>query len=140
MKNINQVERNELKKASGEGGLLYQELSYVLIGIMYEVHNQLGPGFTEDIYEKAVATELEIHGIPYEKQKVVEVYYKKKLMGTYRLDLVVEDKIILELKAVTALNDVYREQLLSYLKATGLRLGILVNFGAKSVERERVVN
>lgn len=77
---------------------------------------------------------------PFEKQKRVTVSYKGKVVGKHRLDIVVEDKILLELKAVSQLTDVFKQKVLSYLRATGLRLGILVNFGKKSVEYTRIVN
>ncbi len=117
----------------------YSELSYRLMEIMFEVHNQLGPGFTENIYEKAVLHELKNKQIPFEEQKEIQVFYKGELMGNYRLDLVVDNKVIVELKAVSGMNDVYRQQLLSYLKATGLELGLLINFGGRKVESTRVV-
>ena len=120
--------------------VLYPELPYKLIEIAFEVHNQLGPGFSEDIYEKAVICELEALQIPYEQQKLIRVFYKGQAIGVYRLDLVIDGKIILELKALSGLNDLFKQQLLSYLKATDLRLGILVNFGTKRVEYARVVN
>ena len=118
--------------------LIYPELSYQIMGLIFEVYNQLGPGFTEDIYEPALTVELEKHGIPYETQKCVDVFYKGQNLGVFRLDLVIDGKVILELKAVKELNDLYRQQLLSYLKATGLRLGILINFGAERVQTTRV--
>jgi len=120
--------------------VLYPELSYKIIQIAFEVHNTLGPGFTEDIYEEATVLDLQMHNIPIERQKIIRVTYKGQVMGTYRLDLVVDGKIILELKAVAALNDVFKQQLLSYLKAAGLHLGILINFGGKRVESVRIVN
>jgi GxxExxY protein len=84
--------------------------------------------------------ELENLSIPFERQKVIEVFYKGKLLGTYRLDLVIDGKIILELKAVSALNDTFKQQTLAYLKATGLKLGILANFGTARVESVRIAN
>ncbi len=84
--------------------------------------------------------ELKDRCIKIAKQKLIEVYYKKEKVGEYRLDMVVENKIILELKAVTSLIAVFQAQLLSYLKATGLKLGILINFASKKLEYKRVVN
>jgi len=72
------------------------------------VHNQLGPGFTEDIYENALAMELELQGILFERQKQIQVHYKGRYVGIYRLDMVIDEKIILELKAVSALNEIFR--------------------------------
>ena len=120
--------------------LLYPELSYSIMRAVFEVHNQLGPGFTEDIYENALALELEIQHIPFERQKQIQVHYKGRFVGIYRLDIVIDEKIILELKAVSALNEIFRAQLDSYLQATSLQLGILVNFGAKRVQFERIPN
>ncbi len=128
-----------MKTASAGEKVLYPELSYKIMQIVFEIHNMLSPGFTEDIYEEATICELESQQIPYEKQKPIEVYFKGKLMGIYRLDLVVDNKIILELKAVSALNDVYKSQLRSYLKATSLHLGILINFGSPRVQSVRII-
>ena len=126
-----------MKKDMGKqpgNNVLYPDLSYKLMEIVFEVHNQLGPGFTEDIYEKAVMYELSIQNIPYEQQQSIQVFYKGQNMGIYRLDFVIDGKIILELKAVSGLNDIFKQQLLSYLKATNLRLGIPVDFGAKRLD------
>ena len=123
-----------------EGGVIYKELSYQVMKAVFDVHNALGPGFLERVYEEALAYELGLCGIPFERQKVITVYYKRRAIGTQRLDLVVEDKILLELKAVAALTDLFKQQTISYLKATGLRLGILINFGARRVEYTRVAN
>ena len=120
--------------------LLYPDLAYRIIEAAFEVHNQLGPGFTEDIYERAMLHELRIRNIPFEEQKVIQVVYKGVNLGTYRLDMVVDGVIILELKAVATLAPIYKQQILSYLKATNLHLGILLNFGSVRVESARVVN
>ena len=82
---------------------------------VFEVHNTLGPGFAESVYEEALAYELELRDIPFERQQVVTVRYKGRVVGTHRLDLVVDGKILLELKAVSALTDVFKQQTLSYL-------------------------
>jgi GxxExxY protein len=120
--------------------LLYAELSYKIMGVAFEVHNQLGPGFGEDIYEAAMLMDLALEGVPLEQQKTFEVKYRGVVIGKYRADLIVDGKIILELKAVSAINDLFKQQLLSYLKATGYRLGILINFGSKRVESVRIAN
>ena len=127
------------RKKAGEK-VLYAELSYRVMNAVFEVHNQLGPGFTEKIYERALTVEFEKRNIAYETQKQIEVVYKGEKLGLYRLDMLIEGKIILELKATSALNDLFKQQLLSYLRATQLRLGILVNFGAKRVEYIRIIN
>jgi GxxExxY protein len=92
------------------------------------------------VYEEALAYELEMRDILFERQKKVTVRYKGRVVGTHRLDFVVDGKIVLELKAGSTLTDVFKQQTLSYLKATGLRLGILINFGTPRVEYIRIAN
>ena len=123
-----------------ENGVLFRDLSYRVMAAVFEVHNELGPGFVEGVYEEALAYELELCGIPFERQKTVHVSYKERIVGSHRLDLVIDDKIVLELKAVSELNDIFKRQTLSYLKATGLKLGILINFGTPRVEYTRIAN
>lgn len=120
--------------------VIYRELSYKVMQAVFEVHNTLGPGFVESVYEEALACELQLRQIPFERQKVVNVHYKGRVVGTHRLDLVVNDIVVLELKAVSALTDAFKQQTLSYLKASGSKLGILVNFGSSRVESTRIVN
>lgn len=120
--------------------VIHRELSYQVMKAVFEVHNTLGPGFVESVYEEALAYEPELREIPFERQKAVTVRYKGRGVGTHRLDFVVDGRIVLELKAVSALTDVFKQQTLSYLKATGLRLGILINFGTPRVEHTRVAN
>lgn len=120
--------------------VIYRELSYKVMQAVFEVHNTLGPGFVENLYEEALAYELELREILFERQKEVTVHYKGRVVGTHRLDLVVDSKIVLELKAVSALADAFKQQTLSYLKATDLKLGILINFGTPRVESTRIVN
>ena len=97
-------------------------------------------GFAEKIYEQALCYELELSSIPFKRQEIVEVTYEGKVIGTHRLDLIVDGKIILELKAVSGTTDVFKQQVLSYLKASGLKLGILINFGTPRVEHARIAN
>lgn len=123
-----------------DGEIIFRELSFQIMQAVFEVHNTLGPGFMESVYEEALACELEIRQIPFERQKEIIVNYKGRKVGFHRLDLVIDGKIILELKAVSALTDVFKQQTLSYLKATGLKLGILINFGTRRVEYVRIVN
>ncbi len=120
--------------------IIYKELSYAIIEACIEVHNILGPGFPEKIYEEALIRELTKRGIVFENQKPIEVLYKGDKIGEYRLDIVVDGKIILELKAVSDMNSVFESQPFSYLKATDMKLGILLNFGKKKLEFKRIVN
>jgi GxxExxY protein len=119
--------------------ILYKELAFAIVGAAIEVHNQLGPGFLEAIYRKALICEFIARGISFEEEKVLPVYYKGQLIGEYKADLVVDGKIILELKAVSAISRAHEAQALHYLAATGLRLAIILNFGANSLQQKRVV-
>ena len=116
---------------------LYKDLTYAVIGAAMEVHKVLGPGFLESVYETALAHELDLRGIGYRRQPDVPVIYKGTLAGEFRADLLVDDKVIIELKAVKQLTDIHEAQLLNYLKATDHRVGLLLNFGARSLEHKR---
>jgi GxxExxY protein len=120
--------------------VVYKDLSYKIMKACFEVHNVLGPGYSEKIYEEAVSRELRRERIGFERQRLIEVMYKGEKIGDYRLDMVADNKIILELKAVSELNEIFESQLLSYLKATGMKLGIVINFGGKRVEYKRILN
>lgn len=122
------------------GKIVYKDLSYKIMEAAFAVHNGLGPGFTESIYQEALICELEQREIPLKRQTTVPIRYLERVVGTYRIDLIVDDKIILELKAVSALSDLHKQQTLAYLKATGLKLGILINFGQSKVQSTRIVH
>lgn len=119
--------------------ILFKELSFKIIGCAMEVHRTLGPGFLEAVYLNALTQELSLLNISFEMQKHLPVYYKGKLAGEYIADIIVDDKIILELKAVSRLNSSHTAQALNYLTATGLRLAIIINFGSGSLQSQRVV-
>lgn len=123
-----------------EKHIILKELSYKIMQAVFEVHNQLGPGYLEALYEEALAHEFSLQQIPFERQKIVPVVYKGNIIGQHRLDMVVNGEIILELKAVSELADIHKQQLLSYLKATNLPLGILINFGTPRVQYQRIAN
>ena len=118
----------------------FEELSRKIIGAAIEVHSEPGPGFLESIYEKALKVEFSEHEFNYVAQKEIKVKYLGVVVGFHRLDLLVENKIIIELKAVKELTDVHFAQLRSYLKATGLKVGLLLNFAKPTSELRRVVN
>ena len=118
--------------------MLHEELTEKVIGAAYEVHNTLGFGFLEKVYENALAVELRRSGLRVEQQKPVPVRYKGELVGDYVADMVVEGKAIVEAKAVSAIEPAHEVQLVNYLKATGIEVGLLVNFGRK-VEVKRKV-
>jgi len=119
--------------------IIYEDLSFQVMSAVYEVHNVLGPGFLEKVYENALVREFGILLIPVETQKELRVSYKDENIGVYYADLVVDGKIIIELKAVDKLSRLHEAQLLNYLKATGIKLGYLINMGNKSVEHKRLV-
>ena len=119
--------------------VIHKDLSYEIMAAVFEVHNTLGFGFLEKVYERALLKELELREIPVETQKEIKVYYKGDEIGTYFADLVVNDEILLELKAVENINSIHKAQVLNYLKATGLKLGLLINFGKERVEYKRLV-
>jgi GxxExxY protein len=118
--------------------IIHKDLSYAIVGAAMEVHKILGPGFLESVYESALAYELDLRGIPYERQKRLPVSYKDKFIGEYVADMVVDNKIILELKAVSAIVPAHEAQAHHYVKATGLKLAIILNFGAESLQRKRI--
>jgi GxxExxY protein len=120
--------------------IIEKELSYQIMNAAYEVHNELGPGFLESIYENALAIELRARGIPVETQVRIPVIYKGKKVGEHVLDHLIDSRVILELKAATEIAPIHKQQALSYLKATGLQLAIVINFGSESVQSARVVN
>jgi len=125
--------------ATNSTNIIYRDLSYQIMGAIFEVHKELGPGFLESIYEKALIEELPSRGMKVETQKFIDLIYKNKKIGTHRLDLVIEDKVVVELKAVESFSIHHKAQLTSYLKASGYKLGILVNFSKAKVEYRRVV-
>jgi GxxExxY protein len=104
------------------------------------VHRQLGPGFLENIYEEALKIEFAKNDFKFESQREIKVRYLDVEIGTHRLDLVVENEIVVELKAVKEFSDIHFAQLRSYLKATGLKVGLLLNFGKPTLEIKRIVN
>ena len=119
--------------------ILFKELSYAIIGAAMEVHRVLGPGFLEAVYESALAYELTLRGIRFEQQKRLPVSYKDQVLGEYMADLVIDEQIILELKAVSAISAAHEAQAHHYLAATGMKLAIILNFGSESLQQKRIV-
>jgi len=117
--------------------LLHKELSFRIIGAAMEVHSVLGAGFLESVYESALSREFELRDIPYQRQVKLTVTYKDVTAGEFRADFVIDGKIIVELKAIKNLTNADEAQLLNYLKATGYRVGLLLNFGSPSLQHKR---
>jgi GxxExxY protein len=118
---------------------LHKELSFQIIGAAMEVHRVLGPGFLEGIYQAAMERELGLRRVEFVPQQRIVVEYKDAAIADYFLDLVVDHKIVVELKAVSALASVHQAQLLSYLHASQLKVGLLFNFGEVSLKHKRMV-
>jgi len=120
--------------------IIEKELSYQIIQAAYEVFNALGPGFVEKIYEGGMYEELLRRNHKVERQKRIPIYFKGKQIGIHVLDLLVDGRVILELKAVAEISPIHKKQALSYLKATGLELALIINFGANRMQSSRVVH
>ena len=119
--------------------LVYGELAYQIVGAAMAVHRQLGPGFLESVYQKALAHELQLRQITFERLVPLDVQYKAILVGKFEADFVVEQKIVLEIKAIKVFHSRHTAQALNYLAATKLKLALLINFGAESLQHKRVI-
>lgn len=115
-------------------------ISEKIIGCAFKVSNTLGAGFLEKVYQNALIIELKEKGLFVEKEKSITIYYKDKIVGEYYADILVDNQVIIETKAIKTLNEVHQAQLLNYLKATNLKLGLLINFGTPKVQIKRMVN
>ena len=128
------------KRGQKMENILFKEESYKIIGTAMEVHRELGSGFLEAIYQEALEIEFQNKQIPFDRESRLYVYYKGiQLNKEYMADFICYDQIIIEIKAVSELNTEHQSQLLNYLKATGKKLGILINFGSPSLEYKRMV-
>ena len=128
------MERSYVKE-----GYPLSEVTGRIIAAAIEVHRQLGPGFQEVIYQRALALELPAHDLEFGREVWMDVYYRDKKVGRKRVDFVIDD-VMVEIKAKGKLEDVDLVQTLSYLKAAGYKVGLLINFGSKKVEVKRVAN
>lgn len=109
--------------------LLHKSITDAILKVYYDVYNELGYGFLEKVYQNAMYFELKSQGYKVEAQKQIKVYFKKQLVGEYYADLLVEDKVIIELKATELIMNVHVAQIMNYLKATPIEVGLLLNFG-----------
>ena len=119
---------------------IYSGLTGSIIGAAMEVHGNLGAGFLESVYEESLAIELELQKIKFERQKGIDVYYKDRLVKHFVCDFIVEEKVIVEIKAIKQITEVERIQVINYLKASRFEVGLLINFGSKSLEFKRLIN
>ena len=116
----------------------HQDITEKIIGAAYNVHNNLGSGFLEKVYQNSLAIELRSLDFLFDMEKPIKVYYRGEIVGDYIADIIVDGKVILEIKAIKELSSIHEVQLVNYLKATGIEVGLLINFG-KSVQIKRRV-
>lgn len=119
--------------------LIYKELSYDIINAAFYVHNKLGAGFLEKVYENSLCIALKKKGLKYRQQAPIKVHFEGEIVGEHFVDILVEDKVIIELKTVEGISNQHRSQVMNYLKATGYKLGLLINFAKTKLEWERIV-
>ena len=119
---------------------LYTDLTGEIIGAFYTVYNNLGFGFLEKVYHNAMLIELKKLGINYKSEQPIKVYYDEVIIGEYIADIIVENKVIVELKAVSKLNQKHEVQLVNYLKGTGIPVGLLLNFGEEPDQIRKVLS
>ncbi len=124
----------------GDQEILYKEMSYRIIGLAMQVHRELGSGFFEKVYENAVMILFRNQSINAVQQAPITVSFQGEVVGEYLADILVDEQIILELKAAAKITDVHRAQAFNYLKATGKKLAIILNFGKESLEYERIAH
>jgi GxxExxY protein len=120
--------------------MLYEDITKKIIGCAIEVHTRLGNGFQEVIYQRALEIEMRLASLQFEREMNMPVFYRQEQIGTRRVDFFVENKIMVEIKAIIKLEDVHLAQAMNYLEAYNMEIGLLLNFGAKSLEFKRVHN
>jgi GxxExxY protein len=121
--------------------IILKDESYNIIGACMAVHRELGCGFLEAVYQETLEEEFKLRSIPYVREQLLTITYKGKLLSKkYQADFICYENIIVELKALSELNTTHQSQLINYLKVTNIKLGLLVNFGRRSLETKRVVN
>jgi len=119
--------------------LIHGGLTGEIIGAAMEVHTILGPGFLESVYEESLAYEFELRKITFERQKIFSVFYKGRDVKTFVVDFVANDAVIVEVKAIREITEIEKLQVINYLKASGLEVGLVLNFGAKSLDFKRLI-
>ena len=120
--------------------IIYPELSYKVMGVLFKVQSKLGPRYQEKYYQRAIAIELGNQGILFEREKLVPLNYEKEKIGKYYIDFIIDNKIALEVKAVDYFKRDFTSQVLAYLNAANLKLGIIANFNGERLRYKRIVN
>lgn len=134
------MESNQSNKSVVQTVYKHSALTGKIIGCAMSVHKYLGNGFQEVIYQRALAIELNENAIAFEREKEIPIYYKQQAIGNRRVDFLIEGFLSVELKALTKLEDVHLAQAINYLEAYNLEIGLLINFGSKSLEFKRLIN
>jgi len=116
----------------------YDDLTYRIIGLAMEAHRELGPGFPEEVYKRAMMVAMNTAGLAYNRELKIEVEFREETVGDFKLDFVVERQIVVEFKAVDALHPAHVQQVISYLAASGLDVGLLINLGTTSLQHRRI--
>jgi GxxExxY protein len=119
---------------------IHSDLTQKIIGCAMKVHNTLGTGFQEVIYQRSLAIEMEKQQLPFDRELELKIYYEGIEVGTRRVDFLVDSKVIVELKALNTLEDVHLAQTLNYLEASKLEVGLLINFGTTKLQFKRLIN
>jgi len=119
--------------------IIHKDLAYQIVGIAMQVHKELGHGFLEKVFENAMSVLFRKNGLPVQQQHPIAVTYYGEIIGDYIADFLVDGKVIVELKSVDSIRDVHRAQAINYLRATGIELAIILNFGKEKLEYERLV-
>lgn len=133
------TQTTQMKKRATKG-FLYKELTYRIIGMAMKVHKELGPGFLEAVYEEAFTIELRSQRVPFRNQVPFDIYYgDHKLRKKYRADFVIDDKILVEVKKIGRLTKIDEMQVINYLRAADLKVGLVLNFGGSSLQWRRIV-
>ena len=140
MRANNPTQSNELNKPLVQEKYKFSKLTSKIIGCAMEVHNTLGNGFQEIIYQRALAKEMVLQGLSLVREYKMPIFYQAEQIGTRRVDFLVEEVVSVEIKALTKLEDVHLAQAINYLEAYNLEIGLLINFGAKSLEFKRLIN
>lgn len=122
-----------------EENLLHYEFTRAIIGSAMEVHKTLGHGFLESVYEEALSIEFELRKMDFERQKEISIFYKERSAKKFICDFLIENSVLVEIKAISQLARTEEAQLINYLKASGIKVGLLINFGEKSLKHKRFV-
>lgn len=138
--NIKSESSEKSNKSVVQTAYKYSDITRKIIGCAMSVHSALGNGFQEVIYQRALEIELADCGLQFNREYEMPIYYKQQIIGKRRVDFLVEDVVSVELKAITSLEDVHLAQAINYLEAYDLEVGLLINFGAKSLQQKRLIN